>query len=89
MAVSVEIHIVKEPALLNAFKYQHLAKVLEPLYNSLSEALINDTADADFIEEWKNLFVSVLGGETEKLKAIGDAMGVDLFKVARVEALKL
>lgn len=69
-------------ALLNAFKYQHLAKVLEPLYNSLSEALINDTADADFIEEWKNLFVSVLGGETEKLKAIGDAMGVDLFDEA-------
>ncbi|MBR2858760.1 MAG: hypothetical protein IKB90_01525 [Alistipes sp.] len=67
-------------ALINAFKYQHLAKVLEPLYNSLSEALIDDTADAAFIEEWKNLFISVLGNETEKLKALGDALGIDLFE---------
>lgn len=67
-------------ALINAFKYQHLAKVLEPLYNSLSGALIDDTADAAFIEEWKNLFISVLGNETEKLKALGDALGIDLFE---------
>lgn len=67
-------------ALINAFKYQHLAKVLEPLYNSLSGALIDGTADAAFIEEWKNLFISVLGNETEKLKALGDALGIDLFE---------
>ena len=66
-------------ALLNAFMYEHLAKVLEPLYNDLSGALIDGTADADFIENWKNLLVSVMGTETEKLKALGEALGIDLF----------
>ena len=66
-------------ALLNAFMYEHLAKVLEPLYNDLSGALIDGTADADFIENWKNQLTSVMGTETEKLKALGDALGVDLF----------
>ena len=65
--------------LLNAFMYEHLAKVLEPLYNDLSGALIDGTADADFIENWKNLLVSVMGTETEKLKALGEALGIDLF----------
>ena len=66
-------------ALLNAFMYEHLAKALEPLYNDLSGALIDGTADADFIENWKNLLVSVMGTETEKLKALGEALGIDLF----------
>lgn len=66
-------------ALLNAFMYEHLAKVLEPLYNDLSGALIDGTADAEFIENWKNLLVSVMGTETEKLKALGEALGIDLF----------
>lgn len=66
-------------ALLNAFMYQQLAKVLEPLYNDLSEHLIDGTADKDYLADWKENFQNVLSSETEKLKDLGDELGVDVF----------
>ena len=66
-------------ALLNAFMYQQLAKALEPLYNDLSEHLIDGTADKDYLADWKENFQNVLSSETEKLKDLGDELGVDVF----------
>lgn len=66
-------------ALLNAFMYQQLAKVLEPLYNDLSEHLIDGTADKDYLTDWKENFQNVLSSETEKLKELGNELGVDVF----------
>lgn len=66
-------------ALLNAFMYQQLAKVLEPLYNDLSEHLIDGTADNDYLADWKENFQNVLSSETEKLKDLGEELGVDVF----------
>lgn len=66
-------------ALLNAFMYQQLAKALEPLYNDLSEHLIDGTADKDYLADWKENFQNVLSSETEKLKDLGNELGVDVF----------
>lgn len=66
-------------ALLNAFMYQQLAKALEPLYNDLFEHLIDGTADKDYLADWKENFQNVLSSETEKLKDLGDELGVDVF----------
>lgn len=66
-------------ALLNAFMYQQLAKVLEPLYNDLSEHLIDGTADKDYLADWKENFQNVLSSETDKLKELGNELGVDVF----------
>ena len=66
-------------ALLNAFMYQQLAEVLEPLYNELSEHLIDGTVDKDYLADWKENFQQVLSSETEKLKELGNELGVDVF----------
>lgn len=66
-------------ALLKAFMYQQLAKVLEPLYNDLSEHLIDGTADKDYLADWKENFQNVLSSETDKLKELGNELGVDVF----------
>lgn len=66
-------------ALLNAFMYRQLAKALEPLYNDLSEHLIDGTADNDYLAAWKENFQKVMGTETDKLKELGNELGVDVF----------
>lgn len=66
-------------ALLNAFMYQHLATVLEPLYNDLSEHLINGTADKDFLATWEENFINMLGEQWGNLKTMAEEMGIDIF----------
>ncbi len=65
-------------AILNAFMYQHLAKVLEPLYDELSEALINGEADRDFLLDWRRRFETVMNAANEQLGGISDATGIDM-----------
>lgn len=69
-------------ALLNAFMYQHLAEALEPLYNDLSERLINGTANENYLDLWRENFQNVLGEQYAVLEALLDEMGVDLFSGA-------
>lgn len=66
-------------ALLNAFMYQELAKLVEPLYNELSEALIDGRADEDFIRNWKEKYIKTMGDATKRLEEISAAAGVDVF----------
>ena len=66
-------------ALLNAFMYQQLAKVLEPLYNDMSEHLIDGTVDEGYLAAWKENFQNVLSSETDKLKELGNGLGLDVF----------
>ena len=66
-------------ALLNAFMYQELAKMVEPLYNELSEALIDGRADEDFIRNWKEKYIKTMGDATKRLEEISAAAGVDVF----------
>lgn len=69
-------------ALLNAFMHQHLAEALEPLYNDLSERLINGTANENYLDLWRENFQNVLGEQYAVLEALLDEMGVDLFSGA-------
>lgn len=66
-------------ALLNAFMYQELAKMVEPLYNELSEALIDGRADEDFIRNWKENYIKTMSDATKRLEEISAAAGVDVF----------
>lgn len=65
-------------ALLNAFMYQHLATALEPLYNDLSEHLINGTADKEYLATWKELFQNMMGEQWSELETMAEEMGVDI-----------
>ncbi len=66
-------------ALLNAFMYQELSKMVEPLYNELSEALIDGRADEDFVRNWKEKYVKTMSDATKRLEEISAAAGVDVF----------
>lgn len=65
-------------AILNGFMYQDLANVLEPLYNELSDAFIDGTADAAYLEDWRLRFEEVMTAAGNRLDDIADAAGVDL-----------
>ena len=65
-------------AILNGFMYRDLAKVLEPLYNELSDAFIDGTADAAYLEDWRRRFEEVMTAAGNRLDDIADAAGVDL-----------
>lgn len=65
-------------AVLNAFMYQDLSKVLQPLYNELSEAFIDGTADKDYLSDWRERFEEAMQEAGERLDAMADAAGVDL-----------
>ena len=65
-------------AILNAFMYRYLAKVLEPLYDELSDAFINDTADKSFLEDWKRRFEAIMKDANDRLDDISDATGVEI-----------
>ncbi len=65
-------------AILNGFMYKDLAKVLEPLYNDLSEHLIEGTADKSYIENWKQRFEQAMTAANERLDDIADATGIDI-----------
>lgn len=65
-------------AVLNAFMYQRLATVLEPLYNELADAFIDGTADSDFIRDWKRRFENEMMTASEALKDMQEATGVTI-----------
>ena len=65
-------------AILNAFMYQELAKDLEPLYNDLSEHLINGTADKEYLENWRRTYEETMTAANARLDAISEATGVDI-----------
>lgn len=65
-------------AVLNAFMYQDLSKVLQPLYNELSEAFIDGTADKDYLSDWRERFEQAMQEAGERLDAMADAAGIDL-----------
>lgn len=65
-------------SVLNAFMYQELSKMLQPLYDELSEAFINGTADKDYLSDWRERFEETMREAKERLDAIADSAGVDL-----------
>ena len=65
-------------AILNGFMYRDLAKVLEPLYNELTDAFIDGTADASYLEQWRLRYEEVMKAAGDRLDAIAGAAGVDL-----------
>ena len=65
-------------AILNGFMYRDLANVLEPLYNELSDAFIDGTADAAYLADWRRRFEEVMTAAGNRLEDIADAAGVDL-----------
>lgn len=65
-------------AILNGFMYRDLANVLEPLYNELTDAFIDGTADASYLELWKQRYEEVMTVAGDRLDAIASAAGVDL-----------
>lgn len=65
-------------AILNGFMYRDLANVLEPLYNELTDAFIDGTADAAYLENWRRRYEDIMTAAGDRLEAIADAAGVDL-----------
>lgn len=65
-------------AILNGFIYRDLAKVLEPLYNELSDAFIDGTADASYLNDWRRRFEEVMTAAGNHLEELADVAGVDL-----------
>lgn len=65
-------------AILNGFMYRDLANVLEPLYNELSDAFIDGTADAAYLENWRRRFEEIMSAAGDRLDVIADAAGIDL-----------
>ncbi|MBQ8969162.1 MAG: phage tail tape measure protein [Bacteroidaceae bacterium] len=64
-------------ALMNAFMYQHLASMMEPLYNSLSDALVNGEADKDFLDNWEAEFQRKMAEANAQLDSIAEMTGRD------------
>lgn len=65
-------------AILNGFMYRDLANVLEPLYNELSDAFIDGTANAAYLEDWRRRYEEVMIAAGNRLDDIANAAGVDL-----------
>lgn len=65
-------------AILNAFMYQDLAKVLEPLYDELSAALIDGRADKAFLEDWRRRYEAAMNAANDRLDTISETTGIDL-----------
>lgn len=64
-------------AILNDFMYKDLAKVLEPLYDELSEHLIDNTADRNYLEDWRRRFDDMMNAANDRLNAISETTGID------------
>lgn len=65
-------------ALLNAFMYQDLAKVLEPLYDELSGALIDGNYDKNYLENWRRRYEETMNAANNRLGILAEATGIDL-----------
>lgn len=66
-------------ALLNSFMYKDLAKAIEPLYDELSEHLVDGTADKAYLENWKNRFQAAMEAANDRLEDIAETTGIDVF----------
>lgn len=66
-------------ALLNSFMYKDLAKVIEPLYNELSEHMIDGTADKTYLENWKSRFQQAMEAANARLDEIAETTGIDIY----------
>lgn len=69
-------------AILNGFMYKDLASVLEPLYNELSDAFIEGTADKSYLEDWRSRFEDIMTAAGDRLGEIADAAGIDMGPVS-------
>ena len=67
-----------QDAIMNAFMYKYLAAALEPYYNELSEHLIDDTADEDYLNDWEQRFTNALNTANAKLDELEKTTGVKL-----------
>ena len=65
-------------AIMNGFMYRDLAKVLEPLYNELTDAFIDNRADAAYLDDWRRRYEEIMMAAGDRLEAIAGAAGVDL-----------
>lgn len=66
-------------ALLNSFMYKDLAKAIEPLYNELSEHMIDGTADKTYLENWKSRFQQAMEAANARLDEIAETTGIDIY----------
>lgn len=66
-------------ALLNSFMYKDLAKAIEPLYNELSEHMIDGTADKTYLENWKSRFQQAMEAANARLDEIAETTGIDVY----------
>ena len=66
-------------ALLNSFMYKDLAKAIEPLYNELSEHIIDGTADKTYLENWKSRFQQAMEAANARLDEIAETTGIDIY----------
>ena len=66
-------------ALLNSFMYKDLAKAIEPLYNELSEHMIDGTADKTYLENWKSRFQPAMEAANARLDEIAETTGIDIY----------
>ena len=65
--------------LLNAFMYKQLANMMEPFFNELSAALVDGTANKDYLTNWKERFNNELAKATELMNQISKDTGIDIF----------
>lgn len=65
--------------LLNSFMYKDLAKAIEPLYNELSEHMIDGTADKTYLENWKSRFQQAMEAANARLDEIAETTGIDIY----------
>lgn len=65
-------------ALLNAFMYQKLAGMLEPLYDELADMFVEGTPGKDEIEEWKKRYEEAVKEAYGIVGDISSATGIDL-----------
>lgn len=66
-------------ALLNSFMYKDLAKAIEPLYDELSEHMVDGTADKAYLDNWKNRFQAAMEAANDRLEDIAETTGIDVF----------
>lgn len=64
---------------MNSFMYKDLAKAIEPLYDELSEHMVDGTADKAYLDNWKNRFQAAMEAANDRLEDIAETTGIDVF----------
>ena len=65
-------------ALLSAFKYQVLAEAMQPLYDELANALINETGNKEFYERWGSTYSEKMTALWDQLSSAFEAAGISM-----------